>query len=50
MYQVGTFYAIAQLIVFGFIALIDITHFFYIYRHDLTHYLTHSYGKVLVEH
>lgn len=50
MYQISVIYALAQLIVFTVVALIDITHFYYIYRNDLTHYLTHSYNKVMIEH
>lgn len=41
---------IAQLVVFTFVAIIDIVHFVYIYKNELKYYLVDSYGKVMVEH
>lgn len=50
MYQKSLIYAVAQLVVFLFVAIIDLIHFIFIYRNDLQYYLVESYGKILVEH
>lgn len=50
MYQQSLYYIVSQLIIFTFVAVIDLIHFIYIYRNDLRYYLVDSYGKVMVEH
>lgn len=50
MYQQSLNYVIAQLVVFAFVAIVDIVHFIYIYRNDLRYYLVDSYGRIMVEH
>ena len=50
IYQQSLVYVVSQLVVFTFVAIIDIIHFIYIYRKDLRYYLVDSYGKVMVEH
>ena len=48
MYQQSLYYIVSQLIIFTFVAVIDLIHFIYIYRNDLRYYLVDSYGKVMV--